>query len=104
MYKRWEGNSGVVRHVGEGAPPPPGTPGAPPPMPGLSPPPPPPGPPPLPGAALPGLLGRLDALLPGLRRGLETEDLLLGLILYLLYRESGDTEWLIALGAMLVLE
>ena len=99
MYKRWEGNSGVVRHMGEGVPsppplpfPPPGQPGAP--LPGPAPPP----------AALPGLLGRLDALLPGLRRGLETEDLLLGLILYLLYRESGDTEWLIALGAMLFLE
>ncbi|MBR5093810.1 MAG: hypothetical protein IK095_01820, partial [Oscillospiraceae bacterium] len=32
---------------------------------------------------------------------LETEDLLLMLILYLLYRESGDRDWLMTLGAML---
>ena len=36
--------------------------------------------------------------------GLETEDLILLLILYLLYRESGDVDWLIALGAMLFLD
>ena len=34
---------------------------------------------------------------------LETEDLLLMAILYLMYRESGDTELLIILGAMLFL-
>ena len=83
---RYEGNTGRVRHVPEpgcGAP-------CPPPMP--------PGPPP-PPPMRPGIL-------PGLRlhAALETEDLLLGLILYLLYRESGDTEWLFALGAMLLLE
>ena len=39
-------------------------------------------------------------LLPGLREGLETEDLLLLLILYLMYRESGDSELLIIMGAM----
>ena len=38
-----------------------------------------------------------------LRGGLETEDLLLMLILYLMYRESGDKELLIVLGAMLLL-
>ena len=103
MYKRWEGNSGLVRHVGEPAqspePPSRDTPDAsagdrkgrnyaPPPSPSRA----------------PGLFGGLDALLPGLRRDLETEDLLLGLILYLLYRESGETEWLIALGAMLLFD
>ena len=36
-------------------------------------------------------------------RQLEQEDLLLGLILYLLWRESGDAELLIALGAFLLL-
>lgn len=55
---------------------------------------PPPGPPGLPD--LSGLLGRMLG-------ELETEDLLLVLILYLLYRESGDTELLIILGAMLLL-
>lgn len=33
---------------------------------------------------------------------LETEDLILMLILFLMYRESGDTELLIALGSMLL--
>jgi len=33
---------------------------------------------------------------------LETEDYILMLILFLMYRESGDTELLIALGAMLL--
>ena len=43
------------------------------------------------------ILARLD---PG---RLETEDLLILVVLYLLYRESGDTELLIALGAFLFL-
>jgi len=34
---------------------------------------------------------------------LETEDLLLLLILYLLYRESGDSELLMILAAMFVI-
>ena len=42
-------------------------------------------------------------VLPGLSDGLETEDLLLLLILYLLYRESGDTELLVIMGAMFLL-
>lgn len=57
------------------------------------------------GADLAGLLPRgvKDALGGLLRGGLETEDLLLMLILYLMYRESGDKELLIVLGAMLLL-
>ena len=46
---------------------------------------------------LSGLFSRLS-----LNR-LEQEDLLLMLVLYLLYRESGDRELLIALGAFLLL-
>lgn len=54
--------------------------------------------------ALGGLLqGITDALGGIFRGGLETEDLLLMLILYLMYRESGDKELLIVLGAMLLL-
>ena len=92
MYKRYRGNSGHMEWVEEHA-----VPSEPFPMP----PPPPPWPPPQerPGF-LSGLLGRF---LPGLQEGLETEDLLLLLILYLLYRESGDMELLIILGAMLLL-
>ncbi|MCD8116261.1 MAG: hypothetical protein LUE21_03975 [Oscillospiraceae bacterium] len=33
---------------------------------------------------------------------LETDDLILALILYLMYRESGDKDLLIMLGAMLL--
>ena len=83
---RYEGNTGRVRHVPEpgcGAP-------CPPPMP--------PGPPPPPPPMRPGIL-------PGLRlpAALETEDLLLLLILVLLYRESGDEELPFILAALLFL-
>ena len=102
MYKRYQDNSGLVRRVEEPFPPPPA---AVPPLAGAYPPPkgiPPAGgfPPP----PLSGLFGRLKALVPRLRIGLETEDLLILLILYLLYRESGDTEWLVALAAMLFID
>ena len=51
-----------------------------------------------------GLLSDVTDAIGGLfRGGLETEDLLLMLILYLMYRESGDKELLIVLGAMLLL-
>ena len=98
MAKRYEGNTGRVRPLeerpGEKAPPPP-----------------PPGPGPEPRAAPgqgPGLLSellprQLQRMLSGSLRDLETEDLLLLLILYLLYRETGDPEWLLTLGAMLFL-
>ncbi len=87
MYKRYHGNSGRVERVEERPAPPVF---APPPQP---PPPPPPG-------SLTRLLGQF---LPGGREPLETEDLLLLLILYLLYRESGDRELLIMMGAVLFL-
>lgn len=92
MYKRWQGNSGEVCRV-EGRrepPPPPPAPSPPPPGPGGPPPPPPP-------FGFP-LLGRLEGALGAL----ETEDLLLMAILYLLYRESGDSEWLLILGCLLI--
>ena len=87
MYKRYHGNSGRVERVEERPAPPVF---APPPQP---PPPPPPG-------SLTRLLGQF---LPGGREPLETEGLLLLLILYLLYRESGDRELLIMMGAVLFL-
>lgn len=95
MYKRWQGNTGVVDRVEERPAPPPAPAGPappPPPRPG-----PPPGPMPRPGAAgeeLPPFFGRLFGMLGDL----ETEDLLMILILYLLYRESGDVEMLLILG------
>ena len=40
-------------------------------------------------------------LLRLLRTPPETEDLLLSLVLYLLYRESGDRDWLVMLAGLL---
>ena len=103
MAKRYDGNTGRFRPLEEHtesrehpAPPPP-------------PPQEPPRrePPRSPGAGLnplSELLPRqLQRMLSGSLRDLETEDLLLLLILYLLYRESGDPEWLLTLAAMLFL-
>lgn len=61
---------------------------------------------PPPAARRPGLLsgmtGELGRLLQRLSpMNLEAEDLLLILILYLLYRESGDEEFLIMIGGLI---
>ena len=98
MAKRYEGNTGRVRPLeeksSERAAPPPPTASAPLPHPS-------PGPG---GNPLSELLPRqLQRMLSGSLRDLETEDLLLLLILYLLYRESGDPEWLLTLAAMVFL-
>ena len=67
------------------------------------------GPPPeMGGGPLGGLFGNLGGLLSGvlpkvLPDGLETGDLLMLLILYLMYKESGDKELLIIMGAMFLL-
>lgn len=45
----------------------------------------------------------LESLLGRITGELETEDLVLLLTVYLLYRESGDTEMLFILGALLLL-
>lgn len=96
MPKHWQGNSGRFDWVG--------------PPPGREPPPPPVGhqvPPPPPvhaaggeHAALSGPLGL--QLLPKLLGELETEDFILLLLCWLLYRESGDSDWLIVLGALIL--
>ncbi len=52
--------------------------------------------------ARPGRFGGLDGLLKRFDiASLETEDLILIGIFYLLYRESGDVEFLLIAGAML---
>ena len=48
------------------------------------------------GLDLGGILKRIEAA------GMETDDLLMALILFLMYRESGDTDLLILLGVMLL--
>jgi len=53
-----------------------------------------------------GVLGGLEdlgRLLPARIGELETEDIILLLILYLMYRESGDSELLMIMGAMFLL-
>lgn len=56
-----------------------------------------------PPSPLSGLSGELSRLLKRLSgAGLETEDFLLIFILYLLYRESGDEEFLFAIGGLLL--
>ena len=94
MVKRYEGNTGRVRQIPELLPEPPHR-GPDPPHRGPDPP-----PPPLGAGLLPRQLQRLFSASLG---ELATADLLLLLILYLLYRESGDKDWLLTLGAMLFL-
>ena len=87
MYKRYQGNSGRVTRVEEPRrPDPPG------PRPPSAPRPP----------RRPGLPELLGGLLPG-GEAWDTEDLILLLILYLMYRESGDSDLLVILGAMFLL-
>ena len=50
--------------------------------------------------ALSGALGAVMKKLESLN--METDDLIMALILYLMYRESGDKDLLIMLGAMLL--
>ena len=87
---RYYGNSGRMERLPERQIPPPPVPPPPPPEPF-------PPPRPRPEPELNRLLRRFD-----LRR-LERDDLLLLAILYLLYRESGEKELLIVMGAMILL-
>ena len=106
MYNRYQGNSGRVERVPD-APQPSIRPHPPAPPAGNNKPPPgvprggeqqvgfpPPG---LPGGGLQQLLQKFSLA------DLESEDLLLILVLYLMYRESGDKELLFILGGMLFL-
>ena len=109
MLNRYQGNTGRVVRIDDSQPPPrPGAPQgagmgsahAPAPVSAGKPP-----------SALQALLGgifdRLSRLVPGKLGSigeLETEDIILLLILYLMYRESGDSELLIILGAMFLLD
>ena len=52
----------------------------------------------------PGILSGLGGLLSKAKKSVpETEDLILVAVLYLMYRESGDIEFLLIAGAMLFL-
>ena len=112
MYNRYMRNdSGVYTRMPQSDAPPPGggsprdkSPGAPPPKPNPSPgPKPPPGPPPGPPAHRPER-EILNRLLEKLHLGdLDSGDLLVLLLLFLLFREKADEELLIALGLLLIL-
>ena len=108
MYNRYQGNTGKVIRVREDHDKAPAqhrarqdTP-APSPRPGSN-----PGPSPgsfEPPLRLPSFIsGGLGKLLNGSLGNLETEDIILLIILYLMYRESGDSELLIMMGAMFLL-
>lgn len=86
---RYYGNSGRMERLPERVIPP-----APPPP---EPPPPPPRPIPRPAPELSRLLRRFDP------RRVDRDDLILLAILWLLYRESGERELLIVMGAMILL-
>lgn len=89
MYNRYQGNTGRVERR-EDSP----SPAAPPPQARRR-------PPAEPASELHGVLGSLlERIGPG---RLETEDLMLGLLFYLLYRESGDIEFLYLAGGILLL-
>jgi len=100
MINRWQGNSGRVQRLPEQGDRP-AAPKAP--MPQIK---------PYPGRSTsvpptrPGILAGLEGLkklIPGKTEELETEDIILLLILYLMYRESGDSELLMIMGAMFLL-
>lgn len=98
MYNRYIGNTGVVRripedHAGSSVPRPASRPVSPPAPLSIRPP-----------SPLSGLSGELNRLLSRLSpMKLETDDLLLVLILYLMYRESRDEEFLFIIAALLFL-
>ena len=99
MINRWQGNSGRVQRLPERHDKVPREPGHVP-------------QPPQPRSMPPlytrqgGLFSALEGikkLLPVKTEELETEDIILLLILYLMYRESGDSELLMIMGAMFLL-
>ena len=98
MYNRYRGNSGFVERVDDAEASHPADTAPPPRRP--TPPPAEERRPPSPLSGLSSELGRLLGRLSPFR--LETEDLLLAAILYLLYRESRDTEFLFALVGILL--
>ena len=106
MINRYQGNSGRLTHYPEPERPRRHAPQKPAPSAGqrpVSPAPQRPAPPPARPQGLLGGLENLGRVLPERIGELETEDIILLLILYLMYRESGDSDLLIIMGAMFLL-
>ena len=91
MLNRWQGNTGKVQRIDEAslgqqepfhtaAPPPQSS-----------------------GNAFENIMKKIEKIVPGTKEPLDNEDIILLLILYLMYRESGDSELLIIMGAMFLL-
>lgn len=91
MYKVYHGGGGRPHRVEDA--PQRSHPGPPPPMP----------PPPFADGPAEPIRQAVESLLGRITLELETEDLILLLIVYLMYRESGETELLFVLGALLLL-
>ena len=106
MINRWQGNSGQVQRLPEKSDRPREQPRPAAAQPGPKPPPQRPAQPHYQPRKSSGLLSALDGLknlIPAKAEELETEDIILLLILYLMYRESGDSELLMIMGAMFLL-
>ncbi|MDO4983477.1 MAG: hypothetical protein Q4E35_07990 [Eubacteriales bacterium] len=90
MLNRYQGNTGKVERIDDSPSAPYRTP-------------PPTRPSPVRSEPAAGLLEGIGKLLQGGGERLDSEDIILLLILYLMYRESGDTELLIIMAAMYLL-
>lgn len=89
MYNRYKGNSGKAQRMEDSIPAPKVSRQA---------------PRPVPAPKRPqGIVQSITRLLPAAAADIDTEDILLILILYLMYRESGDKDLLIMMGAMFLL-
>lgn len=99
MVNRWQGNTGKHIRLEEPIRPAVNAPRPPQPHTGNTPPVPRQPPP----AAFQPVRHALTELLPTNLSDIETDDVILLLILYLMYRESGDSELLIIMGAMFLL-
>lgn len=99
MVNRWQGNTGKHVRIEEPIRPDSGAP-RPPQIHAGNAPPVPRQPPPAPFQPVRRVLSEL---LPAELTDIETDDVILLLILYLMYRESGDSELLIIMGAMFLL-
>lgn len=97
MLNRWQGNTGKVQRIDENSYEPKKAPEKQ--KERFS------GPPPAQysGNAFESIVKKIGKIIPGTREPLENEDMILLLILYLMYRESGDSELLIIMGAMFLL-
>lgn len=94
MYNLYEGNSGRFRRIDDRAESEPAPRPLPLPQPNMS-----------FGNALrlPPFMDKLMNIIPHNLSALETEDIMLLLILYLMYKESGDEELLMIMGGMFLL-